>query len=770
MPESTTPPNRAVFLSYAREDAGAAKIIAEALRRAGVEVWFDQSELRGGDAWDQKIRREIRDCALFVPLISATTQGRPEGYFRREWRQAVDRTRDMASGVAFILPIVIDDTSEKAALAPEEFLHVQWTRLPDALPTPEFVRQVKQLLESPRASSSRPATHSSTAPIPSTTKPAPKWPLAVGLAAVIGAGLWFWFGRNPPPPTPPEPAKPLAESAPAVADKSIAVLPFANMSEDKDTGFFADGVHEDLLTNLATVAELKVISRTSVMQYRGTTKTIRQIGKELGVAYLLEGSVRRAGNQVRVTGQLINTRTDEHVWAKAYDRSLTDIFSIQAALAQEIAGALSAAISPETKKSLERRPTDNPAAYDLFLQARNAFERAPRGNIAAMQKAEEMYQAVVDIDPKFAEAWGELANIHALNIFWGKDTSAARLARGEAAIAKAQALAPDAPEIIGDIGTFAYYAHRDYVTASKHYARLAQLQPNNALMHHSLGLVLRRQGRWAESLVEMQRALKLEPANYTYVSNLAEMCYHLRRWDEVRTLRVRLLELTGDDKLQTELFSAVAVEMTMIGSDAAFQALWARLTPAQREKPIALYMRKSWAMAVRDTAEFRRLDALVPSCEDQDEPVSSALIAASYLWSLGERTTAAARIAPFLEPARERARREPNNPIALSDWGFSQVLSGHPEEGLAMLRSVMELLPTSVDAMDGPNYEYAYLEACALTGHTDLVLAGLPHVMREPTLIPPVSIPQDACFFQLRDDPRFQAILRDPANNRTPLF
>jgi len=180
------------------------------------------------------------------------------------------------------------------------------------------------------------------------------------------------------------------------------------MSEDKDSAFFADGVHEDILTNLALVNELKVVSRTTVTQYRDSKKTLKQIGDELGVAYILEGSVRRIGNKVRVTGQLINARTDEHVWAKSYDKDLTDVFAIQASLSQEIASALQAAITPQAQKFIERRPTENPVAYDAFLKGRDTRNNALAGRPAPLKQAEDYFQSAVDQDSKFAAAWGGL--------------------------------------------------------------------------------------------------------------------------------------------------------------------------------------------------------------------------------------------------------------------------------------------------------------------------------------------------------------------------
>src|SRR4051812_19992141 len=382
MSSQTTP---AVFLSYAREDTEIARRIADALRAGNVQVWLDQSDLRGGDAWDQSIRRQIKECALFVPLISANTEDRHEGYFRLEWSLAEERTHLMARGVPFILPVVIDGTNEARAVVPERFREVQWFKLPGGEPKPEFLERVQRLIEQPRRSPftghavrapepARPPEAPTAAPprydsLPTRVPPRRSW-ITTALATVAAiAALVILISRKPaadvtasahgqagttvPAVQPPGPGS--AKSA--TADKSIAVLPFANMSEDRETSaFFSDGIHEDILTNLALLRDLHVVSRTSVEQYRGTKKTMREIGEELHVAYLLEGSVRRAGNTVRVTGQLINARTDEHLWAKSYDRELKDVFAIQASLAQEIAAALQAAISPAEQKLLDRRP------------------------------------------------------------------------------------------------------------------------------------------------------------------------------------------------------------------------------------------------------------------------------------------------------------------------------------------------------------------------------------------------------------------------------
>ena len=330
-------PTAAVFLSYAREDTAAARRIAEALRASGVEVWLDQSELRGGDTWDATIRQQIKDCALFLAVISANTQSRREGYFRREWHLAVERTLDMAHGTPFLLPVVVDDTPEARAIVPEQFMRVQWSRLPLGMPDPAFADQVRRLLARAAAPDPAPARHAPRAERPAAGAKSRriKWIWATVAFAVVGVGLALIFAPRP-----------AARADSKVNDKSIAVLPFTNMSDDRENAYFADGIHEEILTNLVPARGLRVVSRTSVMQYRDTALSMRQLGEALGVAYVLQGSVRGRGSRLRVTVQLVDARLDENVWAKAFEPDLSDIFATQTELAKEITEQLKATIAP----------------------------------------------------------------------------------------------------------------------------------------------------------------------------------------------------------------------------------------------------------------------------------------------------------------------------------------------------------------------------------------------------------------------------------------
>jgi TolB-like protein/cytochrome c-type biogenesis protein CcmH/NrfG len=766
-----------VFMSYAREDAEAARHIAEAMRAFGVDVWFDQSELRGGDAWDAKIKKQIRECALFIPIISATTQSRGEGYFRREWRLAVERMQDMASGMPFLLPVVIDATRENEALVPEEFMRVQWTRIPKGIPSPQFVDHVKKLLAERawKATHNNPATAAARAE--ATAPVAPKKSVspaiifgALGVVAISVVAVFIATRKPAPPPAEAAvvPAAPVPVAKPArLIDKSIAVLPFTNMSEDKDNVFFADGVHEDVLTNLALIRELRVVSRTSVQSYRGTNKSMKQIGEELGVTYILEGSVRRVGNKVRVTGQLIHAATDEHVWAQTYDRDLTDIFAIQSELSREIAGAMKAALSPEEKVFIARKPTTNPAAYDAYLQGRNTRNRSPTGSKSALASAEASFQQAVDLDPEFAAAWGELAVVHALRQFWGHDMSPARRARGEAAIARAAQLAPDAPDVIRLVGTHAYYANRDYAKATIQYEKVLRLQPNDPTGYESLGLIQRRQGRWTEALANLRKAVELDPANVTYVRNLLSAARQCRRWDEARAMQQRLIALLPGNP--REQWFLAQLEFDATGSTAALDRFMTTMTPEVRESELGRFLLYRWTFARDDYEEFKRLDVARPAYPDEVNPAFTALSAATYHYVRGDKAAARARVEPLVAPTRAQAQAEPDNHRVADLLGGLELFLGNPAEALRLARRATEMMPESRDALDGPAMRLTLAATYALMGDKERALEELAHQLRVPSGTCVMDIRAEPSFFSLRGDPRFEALMNDPKNN-APLY
>ena len=785
---------KAVFLSYAREDTDAARRIAEALRSHGVEVWFDQNELRGGDAWDGKIRKQINDCALFLPIVSQRTQERTKGYFRLEWKLAVEQMHLMAEGMAYLAPVAIDDTAESSAVVPPEFMKVQWTRLPGALPSPQFVEQIKRLLEAPRKAT--PGTRPAPAPTaPGSPMPRssgfPKWVTAALGAAVVALVAYVVLRLSAKDPT--STAKPVAV-APAVApvpvapvpaattlpslanDKSIAVLPLTNLSPDKENEFFADGMHEDILTNLANIPELRVVSRTSVMQYRDTKKPMPQIARELGVAYILEGSVRRAGNRVRITGQLIRAANDEHLWAKSYDRELTtkDMFDIQAALSTEIAGALKAAISPETKKLLERRPTENLAAYELYLKARGLGG----GARTDLEKKRKFMEEALALDPNFAEAWGELAFAHAAHVFQMYDRTPGRLAQADAAINHAVSLAPDNPEIIRQFGTYAYFGYRDYPRATAQFEKVIRLQPNNARAIPFLGAVQRRQGRWLESVTNMRRALELDPRNLNIMENLVGSLISGRRWTEAMALSRKLFETDPSYELQSRNGNSSArVEFLATGSTKQGDEWLARLSPAQLASPPIMAWRKNWAVVKGDYVEWQRLDKIQPFDGENASRLEETADAAMILAAHGDMAGAATRLGGSLAEVRAELLVQPSNAKLWAALSRMEVLLGQKDAAMRDARQAVELLPESVDAFMGPAFTANLAAVYAWTGDKDRAIAEITRLLHIPThsagdwisLINIHALRVSPRFFPLRGDPRFEALLKDPKNHE-PLF
>jgi TolB-like protein/cytochrome c-type biogenesis protein CcmH/NrfG len=779
-----TDPPRAVFLSYAREDTEAARRIADALRAFGLEVWFDQNELRGGDAWDQMIRRQIRECALFVPIISATTQERGEGYFRREWKLGVERTHDMAAGVAFIMPVVVDDTPADEATVPEEFLRFQWTRLTHGMPSTEFVEQVKRLLEAPRkpvdagrsvgpqnATTRRSAASADPALQKRHGVPGLVWGV-ISAALVVGIAGAFLLGRKSEPPAATKSLNPSALSLPpsdrpVVDQKSIAVLPFENMSEEKDSAFFTDGIQEDILTNLSDIRELRVVSRTSVMQYRGTTKPIGQIARELGVAYVLEGSVRRAGNKVRVTGQLIRAANDEHVWAKAYDRDVTDIFAIQSELAQAIAGALQAALSPEEKSLLQRRPTDNPAAYDLYLRAR----QLRNSGVDTVDTAAPLLLSAVQLDPKFAAAWAELASRHAFAYFNDIDHTESRLAKAKEAIDTALHLAPDDPAVMEGAGDYYYYGYRDYARATEQYLRLAQLRPNDPVMYYSLALIQRRQGRWTDSLANFHRAVELDPSNLNYGLQLVGFLTSTRRHDEAEAFARRLVRAFPQEVNPAWYLGTIT--FLARGSTAEMDEFNRQSFDSSKTDQFN-YCRKMNARLRGDFAEAIRLDREQPYDDAFGETHWSQDVAAAVtLADAGDLPAARARAETALAVMKTERERQPSNATLWSALAMAQAIMGAKDEAMRCGQRAVELLPESRDALDGPATALLFASVLARVGEKDRALAELDRLLHAPFGANVYQARHGifgwVSFQPLHGDPRFEALLNDPKNN-APLF
>jgi len=525
-----TDPGRAVFLSYASQDAEAAQQLCNALRAAGVEVWFDQSELRGGDAWDALIRRQIKGCYLFMPIISANTQSREEGYFRREWNLAVARTLDMAEGRAFLLPIIIDGTSESQAMVPEKFREVQWTRLPAGANTDAFVDHVRRLLSpdapTPTATSVRSSalpTSSAGAASTRSMRPASRSliPWVVGGLLILAMG-YFVVDKFVLPKR-----SVLAAEAPVTAPAfnppahSIAVLPFTNMSGDKGQDYFSDGLSEELLNSLARISELQVAARTSSFYFKGEHADLATIAHKLNVASVLEGSVRRSGHTIRVTAQLNNAITGYHLWSQTYDRDLGDVLKLQTDIANAVANALRVTLLGNVAAKIEVGGTRNPAAFDAYLRASTAYRRFGPANLAAgglnkegLESAVAAFTEAIRADPDYALAYAgrSLAFADFARALVAGPEVGDYLNKAQSDGRKAIALAPDLAD--GHLALANFFAGSLELTgAVQEYERALALAPGDARVLREYGAYAVLIGRTEAGLAAAHRLLVLDPLN-----------------------------------------------------------------------------------------------------------------------------------------------------------------------------------------------------------------------------------------------------------------
>ncbi|NQT62409.1 MAG: hypothetical protein HQ556_05575, partial [Candidatus Marinimicrobia bacterium] len=331
-----------------------------------------------------------------------------------------------------------------------------------------------------------------------------------------------------------------------INDKSVAVLPFTTFSaEDEDNSFFADGVHDDILTQLSKIKDIKVISRTSVVQYKNTTKTMSEIAKELNVQHVLEGSVRRAGDQIRIVAQLINAVTDNHIWSETYDREYADIFAIQSDVAKQIATALKATLTPKEANYLNEKPTDNLEAWDLYIKANILSD----DEITDIDSVIAVYEQGIRLDKNFLQPYGKIAALHARMYFdgHGPDPSQERFAKAEQALEKARSINANHPDYHEAQGEVYYYGYRDYEQALREFYLALEAKPNDADLHKLVGFVERRKGQWEESLASLKKAHELDPNSYNAIWNYYNSLYYMRQWDELERIGKRRLLLSPNN-------------------------------------------------------------------------------------------------------------------------------------------------------------------------------------------------------------------------------
>lgn len=585
----------------------------------------------------------------------------------------------------------------------------------------------------------------------------PRWAIiaAVGLI-VSGLALGLLLSRSKP-----SPSAPMA--AATVPEKSIAVLPFENLSDEKQNAYFADGVQDEILTDLAKIADLKVISRTSVMQYRtGAARNLREIGKELGVAHLLEGSVQRAGGKVRVNAQLIDARTDTHSWANTYDRDLADVFAIQSEIAKAIVEQLQAKISASEKAAIERPPTDNLAAYDLYNHAKALIATSAFGagfGDKLSQAAELLDQAVAK-DPRFMIAYCELAGVHDFAYFSGFDHTPVRLALAEKAVQSALRLRPGAGEGHLAQAQHLYQGYLEFDRALVELAIARRTLPNDPRVFELAGYIIRRQGRQEEGLRNLQRALELDPRNFATLQQIALSYEALRRYPEMVDVLDRALAIVPNDT-DTRVTRA-QVHLDWQADPRPLQATIEALLIEQPEAGATLA--DSWlnlALCEHDlVAAGRALTALGDHTFGPDAVVFSRKFGEGLVARV--RGDAAGAQAAFVAARAQQEKliaAQGDYAPALCVLGMIDAGLGRKEDALREGRRAIQLLPVERDALNGVRVREFLAIIYSWTGEKNLACQQLATIIKSPGSASYGQLRLHPYWDPLRGDPRFEEIV-----------
>jgi TolB-like protein/predicted Zn-dependent protease len=575
--------------------------------------------------------------------------------------------------------------------------------------------------------------------------------MLIAAGAIISAGAGFFL---------------LPRASARKIDKSIAVLPFQNLSDEKENAYFADGMQDDILTNLSKIGDLKVISRMSVMSYRGDgIRNAREIGKALGVATLLEGSVRRAGNRVRVSVQLINANNDEHIWAEDYDRDLTDVFAIQNDLAQKIASTLQAKLSPNERARLNRRPTENPDAYLLFIQAER-YAIAPEMLRDDARKAEQLYEEAIKLDPNFAAAFACLSMVESW-AYHSFDPIPARREKARFAADEALRLQPGLPEGHLALGYSYYYGDRDYDRALTEFEIAKRDLPNEAQAHMAIGAIQRRQGKWAESTGNLEKSASLDPKNLTVLFNLAFSYMAQRKFEAADKILDRAIVAAPKSFTSRGLKAYLAI---LWKGDIGFAESELSSLPPEADPDGRLASARVWLFSL----QRKFSDALQVLQQFRGETLANpgnaacpkAFLEGVLYLHLGDKVKARAVLERARIMSEQLLRESPDDAARHAQHGGVLAALDQKEEAINEGKRAAELLPESQDAFDGPLITASLAEIYTCVGEHDEALRLLDHLLQTPNgpTIPVLKL--DPVWDPLRNDPRFQALIDKYASNR----
>jgi TolB-like protein/predicted Zn-dependent protease len=576
--------------------------------------------------------------------------------------------------------------------------------------------------------------------------------LLIALAVIISAAAGFFL---------------LPRAVWQEVDKSVAVLPFQNLSSDRNNAYFADGIQEEVLTRLAKIGDLKVISRTSTQGYQSEPGNLAEIAKQLGVANILEGSVQKAGNQVRVNVHLVNVQTGSQLWAETYDRKLSDIFSVETEIAKGIAESLQATLTGGEEQALAANPTSNPEAYDAYLRGL-AFEARSNLSSDALFKAIDFYDLAVRLDPNFALAWARLSGVHALLYANRRDTTAARRYAAKEALENAQRLQPNSPETLLFTGYYQYWVLHDYGLAKATFGRVSKMLPGNSEVLYALAAIARSEGQWNESIAYWERGLALNPRNTALLTEVAFTYAAIRQFSKAEKLYDRALDILPNE------VSIMALKASIYQAEGNLPEAAKLLAPVNLEanSDVALRIRLTQWRLERNLTEGTRW---VQARQDQLRLVSGIDKGTKQLGNALVYRVAGdtAQAQAFAEQARNTIeplkKDQPDNAFVAAALAVAYALLDEKESGLNEAQRAITLSPSNKDRLTGPAFEENLALVEMIVGENTRAIATLTRLLQtpyggwlySPAPITPALLRLDPIWDPLRTDPAFQKLCEE---------
>jgi TolB-like protein/Tfp pilus assembly protein PilF len=617
----------------------------------------------------------------------------------------------------------------------------------DELGNPEMPEKFKQVAGTRRAA----AATSGPTERPTARRLAMIGAVLLMIAAVV-SGLFVFLAKRSPT---------RAITSTVAPEKSIAVLPFENLSEEKANAYFAEGIQEEILTRLAKIAELKVISRTSTQQFQSKPANLSEIAKQLGVANILEGSVQRLADQVRVNVQLIKVANDSHLWADTYDRKLVDIFGVESEIAKAIADALQAKLTGGEQRALAVKPTNNSEAYDAYLRGL-AFEARSNDSPDNLERAVGFYERAVQLDPAFALAWARLSRANGFVYFGGLDKTIARREATERALNTAQKLQPDSPETLLAQAYYQYRVLRDYDLAKGTFGRVRELLPGSSDVPGALASIARRQGHWDESIAYWEQTLALDPRNTQWLANAADTYAMLRQFPAALKTYDRVLDIVPNDP------DTVASEAKIYQAEGDLEQAGKLLAGVNAQTPSfnAFLTKMNQLFLERHCDEaIRWIHTRITESRDLSdiEKLADQMFLAFAQQCVGDITGARATAQQLLPALDTLSKKDSDSAIFAVVLSLIHAVLGEKDAAIKEAERAITLLPSGKDAVQGPGYEENLASVEAMVGDKNRAIPRLQRLLEIPysNCLTPALLRLDPKWDPLRGDPRFQKLCEE---------